>query len=386
MLLALVIGVCFGGVAVIVLLDNPNLTWVAPAAASVAIPLVILWRVGKSLGGVRQPSAEQVRQRLDANGGALARVDSVRRTGTTVNDRHLCELTLTVDPPGEDAYATSTRMLIDPIELATFQPGRVLTVARIKPGHPDVWIVRQPDAAWQNKMSTDGPYIPAAEHVRHQPSDPATAVAGLGGRQLISSGPKGRGLRIAAYLVLAIAGAAIIVVPNASEFQAVVEYGDAADDFVFGPRQTEAVDALVAEVGSTEFVSLTFHDGFVTADAVSAPGAVTIDSFMFRWGSADRTGPATIQPEDPAEAIFDVTVLDASIIPALAEQARQLTGVAEPTSYLVIVDRDATFGSSELSIQISLNDDYYSGHVIFDAVGDVISMWGDVPGSPAAGE
>jgi len=330
MLLALVVGVFIGGVAAIVLLDNPNLFWVAPASASVAVPLVILWRVGKSLGGVRQPTAEQLRQRLDANGGALARVDSVRRTGTTINERHLCELTLTVDAPGEDAYATSTRMLVDPVELAAFQPGRVLTVARIKAGHPDVWIVPQPDAAWQNRMSTDGPYIPAVEQVRHQPSNPAIAAEGLGGRQLVSSGPKGRGLRIAAYLVLAVVGAAIIVVPNASEFQAAVEYGNASTDFVFGPRQADAVDALVAEVGSTEFVSLTFYDGFVTAEAVSSPGATTIDGYQFRWGSAERTGPATIQPEDPAQAIFDVTTLNVSMISSLAEQARELTGVIEP--------------------------------------------------------
>ncbi|MET0966833.1 MAG: hypothetical protein ABWZ02_10570 [Nakamurella sp.] len=78
----------------------------------------------------------------------LARVESIRRTGLEINDQPQCDLVLVVSPPpghGE-AYATTTRAILDVVDLASFQPGAVLVVARPDPAQPDVRPVPNPTA------------------------------------------------------------------------------------------------------------------------------------------------------------------------------------------------------------------------------------------------
>lgn len=77
---------------------------------------------------------------------ALARVESIRRTGLEINDQPQCDLVLVVSPPpghGE-AYATTTRAILDVANLASFQPGAVLVVTRPDIAQPDVRPVLNP--------------------------------------------------------------------------------------------------------------------------------------------------------------------------------------------------------------------------------------------------
>ena len=79
---------------------------------------------------------------------ALARVESIRRTGLEINDQPQCDLVLVVSPPpghGE-AYATTTRAILDVATLASFQPGAVLVVERPDIAQPDVRPVLNPTA------------------------------------------------------------------------------------------------------------------------------------------------------------------------------------------------------------------------------------------------
>lgn len=77
---------------------------------------------------------------------ALARVESLRRTGLELNDQPQCDLVLVVGPlPGHgSAYATTTRAILDIVLLASFQPGAVVVVARPDASRPDVTLVLDP--------------------------------------------------------------------------------------------------------------------------------------------------------------------------------------------------------------------------------------------------
>jgi hypothetical protein len=79
---------------------------------------------------------------------ALARVESIRRTGLEINDQPQCDLTLVVGPRdgSGQAYATTTRAILDVVTLASFQPGAVVVVARPDPALPDVTLVPHPPA------------------------------------------------------------------------------------------------------------------------------------------------------------------------------------------------------------------------------------------------
>lgn len=100
--------------------------------------------VAKSMpGGPQKAGAETPPQQL-----ALARVESIRRTGLELNDQPQCDLELVVSPkPGTGRpYATTTRAILDVVTLATFQPGSVIVVARPDPALPDVSLVPYPPA------------------------------------------------------------------------------------------------------------------------------------------------------------------------------------------------------------------------------------------------
>lgn len=79
---------------------------------------------------------------------ALARVETIRRTGLEINDQPQCDLELVVAPPpgAGPAYATTTRAILDVVTLASFQPGAVIVVARPDPALPDVVLVADPPA------------------------------------------------------------------------------------------------------------------------------------------------------------------------------------------------------------------------------------------------
>ncbi|MEV0697071.1 hypothetical protein AB0I53_04005 [Saccharopolyspora sp. NPDC050389] len=64
-----------------------------------------------------------------------ATVESVRRTGLTVNDRPQLELRVLVDTADGVSFSSTTRLIADLTELATLKPGLMLPV-RYLPGEP----------------------------------------------------------------------------------------------------------------------------------------------------------------------------------------------------------------------------------------------------------
>ncbi|GAA4899572.1 hypothetical protein LX16_0736 [Stackebrandtia albiflava] len=391
LLVALSAGLLVGSVGYGSLTGDPGVSWLWGVSLTLVILSGSLVVVGRSLRGTAVPGSAELAELLRRNGGAPARVDRITRTGLTVNDRPMCELSVTVAPPGEDAYRTTTRLLLDPVELPAFQPGAVVAVARRSRERPEVWVVREPDAGAAAVM--DGAdRIPPAARVPERPAD-YTSVPGPGARRpLIPLGRRGRPWRIAAYAVVFLSGLAMVVGPHAAEAgRAVAALGADVDydDFVYGDRQGEAVEALAAAAGGDLFVELHFFDdGMVFATAPTAPGATTVDDFMYRYGDAEREGPSTIQPEDLGSVLFDASDVDFSGVPDLAAETRRLTGITSPASTSVHVSRETpdpeTGEPGPVLVSVSVDDAYHDGSVTFTVAGDVRTMGGGVPGSEAA--
>lgn len=92
----------------------PVLSWGIPALVTVLVAV--------SCYRIRKPRFA---------GGALtgtARILSVHSTGTTINDRYVCKITLSVEIPGRERYEATVRQAIPRISMAVIQPGLIVGV------------------------------------------------------------------------------------------------------------------------------------------------------------------------------------------------------------------------------------------------------------------
>ncbi|MBX9639728.1 MAG: hypothetical protein K2X97_08380, partial [Mycobacteriaceae bacterium] len=58
----------------------------------------------------------------------VARILSARSTGTVINDRYVCKIRLSVELPGREPYEATVRQAVHPIQMASVQPGLVVSV------------------------------------------------------------------------------------------------------------------------------------------------------------------------------------------------------------------------------------------------------------------
>jgi hypothetical protein len=139
---ALALGVAIGGFVGMV--SDPRGQYVL--AFVTGFVLWLLLTLLRTFAAVRSASPPVAGQGLTPADLALARVASIRRTGLELNGQPQCDLVLVVSPlPGHGpAYATTTRVILDVVTLAGFQPGAVVVVARPDPTRPDVRLVPDP--------------------------------------------------------------------------------------------------------------------------------------------------------------------------------------------------------------------------------------------------
>ena len=138
---------------------------------------------------------------------------------------------------------------------------------------------------------------------------------------------------------------------------------------VLGNRHAEIVDALEAETGGTQFIRIGFYGDYAIAAAPSAPGALTIDSYAYRYDRTERQGPELIQPQDPAAELFDTTGLDFSQIPGFIAAAKEQSGITQPDSVIVIVNRSGiadAAGEMPVQAMVLLDSPYEDATVSFD--------------------
>jgi len=365
---ALVLGVTIGAAAVSAVTADPVSSVVWPIGIAVAALCAALLLFARSLRGIAARPPGDVGAAEREGRLALARIDAIRQTGTTINDHPLCELDLTVGGPGVDGYRITTRALVPIILAPRRQPGALLAVQRASQDAAAVVILDEPPQPWFDRTAevtrfAERPPLRVAEASRPLLHGPLVAIG-------------------AVALLLVGAGGAVaarwpVVEPAVTSWRA---GGALAVDFRSGSGLADAIDALVDEVGDPRFTHLVVGAEHVSATAPSSAGASTVDDYRYRAGAAERIGPSVSQPADIDAALFDVRGFDPDSLPGLIAEARRLGG-------LQVSEAGVTLQPSEetgLRITINVRDDYHSAFVIFAPDGSVMNLWGGAPGSEAA--
>lgn len=382
----LALGFLVGGAALSASTGDTDFIWMWTTALPIAIIAGTFTLVGGTLRGVRQPSLAESAQALNEGRAAIARIVTVERTGTLINNVPVCRVGLIVAPRDRPAYRTETRMLLDPVAMPQYQPGLVKVVGRYELGRPEVWVITEPGTSWRNAAEEGAASIPA-----QAPEWKADKNAGpVGPQPIIGIGPKGRGTRRVVYIALFAVGLVLPIGLNWQQFSAVTFEG-AGGDFTEGDGQAaqRAVDELIEVIGGTKVTELYFGDGYVTAVAPTAPGAVTADDYEYRHGAAERTGPSLIQPDDLAGELFDVGDIDFTILPEIAAEAVQATQITTEDVPSVRLARSTVFDTNAgsmpgpVEMHVSLSDPYFTGTYITDTNGKLVTMSGGRPESDA---
>ena len=141
---AVAFGISFGGLIGAIVTGDWIYTIVASIAFAIACITGVFAGIWTFTRGIRSATPG-----LTMPGEpALARVESLRRTGFSVNDQPQVELTLTVAPTHRAAYRTVHRQIVDIVALPQVQPGSVIVVRRAEHDQPNVLIEFNPPPDW----------------------------------------------------------------------------------------------------------------------------------------------------------------------------------------------------------------------------------------------
>lgn len=365
---AIALGVAAGGLVGAIVTGD----WIYTIVSSIAFAIGSLSGVFAGIGsytrGIRTGSSDGLTMPGES---ALARVEGIRRTGLTVNDQPQVELTLTVAPRTRPAYTTVHRQIVDIVALPQVQPGSIVVVRRPNADKANVLIDLNPPADWARARDAERlrtgteRTVPLSEQTTAWASEPQT----LAGTPKGPARPWRRLLWAGAFA----ASAALVLLPAYDTIGRVAvawASGDPASaGVVHGDRHAEIVDALEQETGGSQFIRIGFYDEYALAAAPSAPGALTIDSYQYRYDRTTHDGPELIQPQDPAAALFDSSELDFSQIPGFIATAKEQSGITDPDSVIVIVQRSSiadASGSMPVQATVNLDSPYENVSVTFD--------------------
>ena len=118
-----------------------------------------------------------------------------------------------------------------------------------------------------------------------------------------------------------------------------------------------------------------FYDSYALATAPSAPGALTMDVYQFRYDRTEHQGPELIQPDDPEAELFDVSEVDFTRIPEHIATAKEHSGITEPTSVIVSVERALIAdesGARPVRVLVILDSPYENATVQIDAASGAV--------------
>lgn len=381
-------------------------------ALTVLLPIVLVVRsftgvAGGGGGGAGfgfAPAEAEVQAAATQGRLALARVKAIRRTGTSINDQPVCDLDLVVVPRFGAPFEVRTRRLVDLVEIPRLQPESVVVVitgdqvpssVSIVMNPPDDWVQQAQSDEQVRSVRTAPPFTPA--------TDPTSSRSGL------------RRIPRFVYLAGILVGAAVALIPayptiaalatgdttlaevrHASSYEGKAEAeqraqaeADAAANMFVGDNAARAVEALTNELGATQVTQLSFWATNLSAVAQSAPGDGTLDDFTVSGGEVERSGAASTQLE-PGELelqLFDASAVDYSLMPALIEQAKELSQLqgADPDgdeqSVYVARKLVSGFDVPQIVFDVPISGEYYDAWFTFSATGEVLSMRGGTPGS-----
>lgn len=136
----------------------------------------------------------------------------------------------------------------------------------------------------------------------------------------------------------------------------------------------QVVDDIVAAAGSPDLTWLGLYGEYALASGPAAPGATRLATHD--WRDREVTTSAGSETLDEA-ALFDVTTgIDVAAIASLAAGAAQLTGVTDPTSLYVSIDRSLFSADRQVEVRVSLSNEYQDGYLTADHLGEIITIEG----------
>ncbi|KQM16338.1 hypothetical protein ASF83_10890 [Plantibacter sp. Leaf171] len=375
------LGALLGGIIVIAV-GPPDIGYaVAGVALPVCIFATVLSLVGRSLGSAIGASPQAVQQAKDARRLGVARIDTLRQTGTQINDQPLCELDLSVQPLNGPAFATTMRTVIPVTAIPTFQPGTERDVAVLLDGGPEVAFI---DAGELSADERSRLRVPARASLPFLPLQPHQRI--VDGRRrgpLLGVGRAGRPGRFALFAIVAVAAAAIVVVPyHQSVAQAIIalEDGRLRPDLRRPEALSEAQRALQEAIGHDRVVSITVAADFVIAQAPLTVGDTKTDRWEYRYGQVTHQGAASSEPESAAEQFSWSDVALDRMWSLLEEGAEQVDlPVGDASLYLVrSTDTDVhspTFArpAGPPQVTFSIGDDYGSTSFVAPADGSALA-------------
>lgn len=322
LLTAIVIGAGVAAALICVLTGDLSRMWIAIAAATVVIPLILISTLSGLLPDQTHATPEVI-ERARAEGRlAPAGVVRVDRTGTEINEVPVYRLELLVDPADRPRYRTTITKRLDATQIHRFLPGPVLAVVRLGADTPDVALLDEDPP----RLRYDG----SAEAVPVWEKDPDAKVPGKT-RPLIPIGRRHRLARRTLFVAAGVAAFVVVAQPFRRDLllraSDVVTREHAASHVCGEGRAREAIETFRAARGDGTVTSVALYDRWVSITAPVEPGADRYDDFEVRGPRVFRRGAASIQPDPDKE--FDLGEIAWDAIPELGALAlEQVNGDA----------------------------------------------------------
>jgi len=369
------LGAAIGGL-VVSLLGNPDPGMlIFGIAIGVCIAATTIARLAGGLAA-SLPSPAAVQQARDARRLGRARIDSVRQSGTFINEQPVCDIDVTVVALTGEAWATTIRTLVPLTELAAYQADLERDVAILLEGGPEI-------AFADGELSPteiDRLVVPPRSEVEVRPIPPGTRIE-KGHRRgpLIGIGRRGRPLRLALFALVAVLAAAVVVLPFREAAGLTLDAwseGRLSVDLRHPDALETAERSLQEAIGHDRVVSITVIPDAVIVDAPIRVGAVETDEWTYRGGVVRHDGAAHSQPELPEEQFSWSDVALDRLWPAMEDASAQ-SGL--PTDEAIALIERATdddvqsptfirnVGVPEMSF--GLRDDYRNAYFRLDANG-----------------
>ncbi|ASR38474.1 hypothetical protein BAY61_29630 [Prauserella marina] len=278
--------------------------------------------------------ADQVEKRQIKEHGerAVARVDALNPTSTTIGDNHVAELELTVSPSFGRAYRTKTKHPIHPIAAPAFQRGKVIVVKQ-SGKYPGVVLVDEavpPEWAERTERPFEVGDIGA--------SYGGTPHSNAEGRQ--SPLEARRPSRLLPTAVSTLVLIAAIGFPIRTEVAYLLTNPNLLD-----AAELEIVTGELVAANGTEFTDVTFEPNRVLATGKN-------HSYRYTNGNLQNDD---LHGSTETEEYFDLTEVDIAAIPGLIELARERYGEGDPDRYSVRLDKGSD-GGVEISVDVGEED------------------------------
>lgn len=382
-LTALGIGIGLGGIIAAVVGPPGAASWAIPVGLTCTIFGVTFVLIARSAGKISLPSPVLVESARVAGRIGVARIDSLSQTGTRINDQPVCDLQLTVQPKNGAAYRTQLRLVVALIQIPSVQAGTLKAVAILADNKPDIAIL--PD----DPMSGDfaGIEVPAASQAGPLRSPESGGLRDDGSRRtpLLGTSRSTRPLRVLLYVVAAIAAATLVVLPYRVGFAQTLHAlstGQLKADLRQPDYLPHAIEALVREVGNPNAISVLVTPEYVYYTAPVSEGARESDVWIYRGGTVQHNGPASIQPESAAEQ-FPVTEVDWRAIWPGLNSAAALVITEDLSDTSVSIDRSHVHDTTSehhlekagpVQVQLAINTPYQNHWFTMDARGGNLEL------------